>query len=69
MTPPEDMAREVISEHSDTTARLMRIGRQAAKFYVTDEVISTMADQILGIDKAQGEPNVISLAAERRKRQ
>ena len=63
------MAREVISDHLDTTARLMRIGRQAAKFYVTDEVISTMADQILGIDKAQGEPNVISLAAERRKRQ
>ena len=44
---------------------LMRIGRQAAKFYVTDEVISGMADQILGIDKAGSEPNVISLAAER----
>jgi hypothetical protein len=43
----------------------MRIGRQAAKFYVTDEVISGMADQILGIDKAGSEPNVISLAAER----
>jgi len=28
-----------------------------------------MADQILGVEKAQGEPNVISLAAERRKRQ
>ncbi len=69
MTLPEDMAREVISDHLDTTARLMRIGRQAAKFYVTDEVVSMMADQILGIDKAQDEPHVISLAAERRKRQ
>jgi hypothetical protein len=69
MTLPENLARELISDHLDTTARLMRIGRQAAKFYVTDEVISTIADQILGIDKAQSEPNVISLAAERRKRQ
>jgi hypothetical protein len=45
----------------------MSIGRQAAKFYVADEVISTMADQVVGIDTAEGEPNVISLFAQRRK--
>ena len=68
MTLPENLGRELISDHLGTTARLMRIGRQAANFYVT-EVISKIADQVLGIDKAQGEANVISLAAERRKRQ
>ena len=33
----------------------MRIGRQAAKFYVTDEVIRKIADQLLGIDTCKGE--------------
>lgn len=69
MVLPEDTAREVISGHLDTTARLMRVGPQAAEFYVTHEVVSAMADQILGIDKARRASNVISLAAERRKRQ
>jgi hypothetical protein len=41
----------------------MRIGRQAAKFYVTDEVIGKIAPQVLGIDTAEGEPNVSSLFA------
>jgi hypothetical protein len=68
MTLPEDTARGLVSDHLDTTARLMRIGRQAAKYYVTDDVISSIADQILGIDKAQDQPNVISFATERRKR-
>ena len=35
----------------------MRIGRQAAKFYVTDDVIRKIADQLLGIDAGQGEPD------------
>ena len=39
----------------------MRIGRQAAKFYVTDEVIRKIADQLLGIDTCKGELNVVSL--------
>jgi hypothetical protein len=68
MTLPEDTLRALISDHLDTTARLMRIGRQAAKYYVTDDVISNIADQILGVDKAQDQPNVVSFATERRKR-
>jgi hypothetical protein len=67
-TLPEATAREVISDHLDTTARLMRIGRQAAKFYVTDEVINTIADRILGIDQAEGEANVISIGQHRKQR-
>jgi hypothetical protein len=45
-----------------------RIGRQAAKFYATDDVINRIAEQILVIDRAQREPNVISLVAERTRR-
>jgi hypothetical protein len=65
MTLPDDVARELISDHLDTTAELMRIGRQAAKFYVTDDVIGTIADQILGIDRAANERDVVSLAVVR----
>jgi hypothetical protein len=46
----------------------MRIGRQAAKFYVTDDVIRKIADQLLGIDSGQGEPNVVSLLERRRRK-
>lgn len=53
MTLPEDVVHNLVSDHLDTTARLMRIGRQAAKFYVTDDVITGLADQILGIDQAE----------------
>ncbi|MDQ1306096.1 MAG: hypothetical protein QG671_1928 [Actinomycetota bacterium] len=68
MTLPEDVVRELISDHLDTTARLMRIGRQAAKFYVTDDVIATIAHQILGIDQAAANDGVVSLAAARRRK-
>lgn len=68
MTLPDDVVRELISDHLDTTARLMRIGRQAAKFYVTDDVIGKIADQILGIDHAKADDGVVSLAAARRRR-
>jgi hypothetical protein len=68
MTLPEEAARQVISDHLDATATLMRIGRQAAKFYVTDEVIRKIADQLLGIDSGQGEPNVVSLLERRRRK-
>ncbi|WP_179475991.1 hypothetical protein [Mycolicibacterium vinylchloridicum] len=68
MTLPEDVVRELISDHLDTTARLMRIGRQAAKFYVTDDVIAKIANQILGIDQAKANDGVASLAAARRRK-
>lgn len=43
LTVSEDAARQDIS---NDLARLMRIGRQAAKVYVTDDAISGMADRI-----------------------
>lgn len=46
MTVSEDTAREDISNHVDHVAERMRIGRQAAKYYVTEEAISDMADRI-----------------------
>lgn len=42
----EDIAREDISDHVDHVAKMMRIGRQAAKYYVTEDTISQMADRI-----------------------
>jgi len=46
LTVSEDVARQDISADVDHVARLMRIGRQAAKVYLTDDTISTMADRI-----------------------
>ena len=46
LTITEDVAREDISNHVDHVAALMRIGRQAAKWHVTEDVISKMADRI-----------------------
>lgn len=46
MTITEDVARDDISGHVDRVAMMMRIGRRAAKFYVTEDVISDMADRI-----------------------
>lgn len=71
MTLPEATAREVISKHLDTTARMMRIGRQAAKFYVTDDVINKIADRLLGLDQEHhgddaGKADVISIAQRRK---
>lgn len=68
MTLPEDVARKLISDHLDTTARLMRIGRQAAKYYVTDDVIVKIADQLLGVGQAKDDDGVVSLAAVRRRK-
>lgn len=42
----EDVARDDISDHVDYVATMMRVGRQAAKFYVTEDTISDMADRI-----------------------
>lgn len=41
-----DAVRADISDHLDQVAELMRIGRQAAKRYVTDEAIAKMAHRI-----------------------
>lgn len=46
---PDDViaaARDDISDRLDQVAELMRIGRRAAKMYVTDDVIGDMADRI-----------------------
>ncbi|AGB27246.1 hypothetical protein Mycsm_07150 (plasmid) [Mycobacterium sp. JS623] len=62
----EDAVRHDISDHLDFVARMMRIGRQAAKVYVTDEVIGELADRIAaGVAEAHG---AVDLATERRKR-
>ena len=67
MELPERAARQVISDHLDTTARLMRVGRQAARRYVTDEVVAKLADRLLGLEMYNTETNVVSLAEHRRK--
>lgn len=46
LTVSEDVARHDISDHLDYVAEIMRIGRHAAKMYVTDDVIGDMADRI-----------------------
>ncbi|EHI13119.1 hypothetical protein KEK_08057 [Mycolicibacterium thermoresistibile ATCC 19527] len=46
LTLTEDAARETISDQVDHVAAMMRIGRQAAKRYVTDDAITRMADRI-----------------------
>lgn len=74
LTVSEDAARQDISDDLDHLARLMRIGRQAAKVYVTDEEIRSMADRIAAAvaDRA-GAPapedrHVVDLDTERRSR-
>lgn len=62
----EDAVRQDINDHLDFVARMMRIGRQAAKIYVTDDVIAELADRIAaGVAQARG---VVDLTTERRKR-
>ena len=58
-------ARQDISDHLDRVATLMWISRQAAKFYVTDDVIGDMADRIA---RAVQQHQPIDLDAERRRR-
>ncbi|MBY0291077.1 MAG: hypothetical protein K2X52_28640 [Mycobacteriaceae bacterium] len=60
----EDVAREDISNHVDQVASMMRIGRQAAKYYVTDEVIAGFAAHIA---TAVGANNVVDLDGHRRR--
>jgi hypothetical protein len=42
----EDVAREDISTQVDFTAERMRIGRQAAKHYVTEDLVRRLGDRI-----------------------
>lgn len=69
LTLPEDVARQVISDHLDGVAESMRVGRQAARYYVTDEVIQKIADAIVGARRSDSEEDkVVSLATMRRSR-
>lgn len=61
----EEVAREDISNHVDRVASMMRIGRQAAKYYVTDDVIEGFAAHIAA---AVGSNNVIDLEGYRQHR-
>ena len=45
---PTEAAQRHISDHLDLVAARMRIGRPAAKMYVTDEVIRKMAARLAG---------------------
>jgi hypothetical protein len=61
----DDVAREDIANHVDRVASMMRIGRQAAKYYVTDDVIEGFAAHIVA---AVGANNVVDLDARRSRR-
>lgn len=62
----ERTARQDISDYLDQVATRMRIGRQAAKPYVSDEIISGMADWIAkAVDERR---TLVDLDAERRRR-
>jgi hypothetical protein len=62
LTITEDVAREDISDHIDRVAATIRIGRQATKYYVTDEVIAGFAAHIA---TAVGANNVVDLDGHR----
>jgi hypothetical protein len=68
----EDTAREDISHQVDLIAEWMRIGRQAAKYYVTEEYISGFADHIAAVidrhNQAVHNGEVSDLSAMRRQR-
>lgn len=61
----EEVAREDISNHVDEVAERMRIGRQAAKYYVTDDVIEGFAAHIAA---TVGANNVVDLDVRRWRR-
>ena len=71
LTLSHDVARQDMSDDLDHVARLMRIGRQAAKGYVTDDAFSTMADRIAAAEHQTAlanDPGVVDLDTERRRR-
>lgn len=42
----EELARQDISKHLDFVAERMRVSRQSAKMYITDEVILEMSNRV-----------------------
>jgi hypothetical protein len=71
-TITEDTAREDISHQVDLMAERMRIGRQAAKYYLTEEYIAGFADHIAALidrhNEAVRNGEVSDLSAKRRQR-
>lgn len=67
-----DEARRAISDHLDLVSERMRIGRQAAKRYVTDDAVRRMAsraaDGVQRHDAAVAEGRVVCLDSKRRQR-
>src|SRR6476659_4389498 len=61
----QDAVRHDISQHLDHVARMLRIARQAAKYYVTDDVINALADRIA---RAVHQQQAVDLDTERRRR-
>ncbi|WP_239645542.1 hypothetical protein [Mycobacterium sp. UM_CSW] len=70
LTLPEDVARQLISDRLDGIAKRMRIGRQAARSYVTNDVIQSLADEVVGSRSGTDDEasNVVSLSDRRRSR-
>lgn len=68
----EENAREDISHQVDLIAKRMRIGRQAAKYYVTEEYIAGFADHIAAVidrhNEAVSTGEASDLSAKRRQR-
>jgi hypothetical protein len=68
----EDAAREDISHQDDQIAERMRIGRQAAKYYVTEEYIESFADHTAALvdrhNEAVSSGEESDLSAKRRQR-
>lgn len=71
-TITEDIAQEDISHQVDLIAERMRIGRRAAKHYVTEEYIADFADHIAAVidrhNDAVRNGEVSDLSAKRRQR-
>ncbi|MGA5536849.1 hypothetical protein [Mycolicibacterium nivoides] len=66
----EDTVLQDISDQLDRMAYVMRIGRQAAQRYVTDEVIADHAARIAYVvdEHRTAEAGVVNLAEEPRRR-
>lgn len=66
LTLPEDVGRQLISDQLDGIAERMRIGRQAARYYFTDDALQTLADELVGARSSDDASNVVSLSQTRR---
>ena len=68
VTLPQERARQVIRHRLDTTARLLRTDRRAARPMVAADTVATMADDVLPREDSSPGSNVISLDAELKRR-